>query len=63
LLNDVPKLIMWGMRDFVFDRHFLAEWERRFPDAEVHRYSRAGHYVLDDEREAIIQRTREFLKS
>ena len=23
--------------DFVFDRHFLDEWTRRFPKAKVHR--------------------------
>ena len=36
------------MHDFVFDRHFLAEWERRLPHAEVHRFLDAGHYVLED---------------
>jgi len=25
-----PMLICWGELDFVFDRHFLAEWQRRF---------------------------------
>ena len=47
-LADVPMLIGWGMRDFVFDHHFLSEWERRFPDAEVHRFEDAGHYILED---------------
>ena len=41
-------LICWGERDFVFDHHFLAEWRRRFPEAEVHRFPDAGHYVLED---------------
>ena len=27
----VPMLIGWGMKDFVFDGHFLDEWIRRFP--------------------------------
>ena len=43
-----PTLICWGEKDFVFDRHFLAEWERRLPAAEVHRFPDAGHYVLED---------------
>jgi haloalkane dehalogenase len=60
-LQDVPMLICWGMRDFVFDHHFLAEWERRFPRAEVHRYSDAGHYVLEDAAEEIIPRVCQFL--
>lgn len=58
---DVPILIAWGMKDFVFDRHFLAEWARRFPRAEVHRFPEAGHYVLEDEGDRIIPLVRAFL--
>jgi haloalkane dehalogenase len=57
----VPTLVCWGMRDFVFDRHFLAEWERHLPRAEVHRFPDAGHYVLEDEREGIINLVQDFL--
>jgi cis-3-alkyl-4-acyloxetan-2-one decarboxylase len=46
--RDRPMLIGWGMKDVVFDRHFLAEWERRFPEATVLRFPDAGHYVLED---------------
>jgi haloalkane dehalogenase len=60
-LRDVPMLICWGMRDFVFDQHFLAEWERRFPAAEVHRFADAGHYVLEDAAEEIIPLVRQFV--
>jgi len=41
------------MKDFVFDHHFLEEWIRYFPAAEVHRFSRAGHYLFEDEVDAI----------
>ncbi|MFO0945454.1 MAG: alpha/beta fold hydrolase [Planctomycetota bacterium] len=47
-LKDVPMLICWGERDFVFDGEFLGEWERRFPAAKVHRFADAGHLVLED---------------
>lgn len=46
--TEVPKLICWGMQDWVFDHHFLTEWERRCPEAEVHRFDDAGHYILED---------------
>ncbi len=46
--TDKPALICWGMRDFVFDKHFLAVWEERWPHAEVHRFDTCGHYVLED---------------
>jgi haloalkane dehalogenase len=60
-LAGVPTWIGWGMKDFVFDHHFLAEWVRRFPGAEVHRFDRAGHYVLEDEGEQIVPLVRAFL--
>lgn len=59
--RSVPMLICWGEKDFVFDRHFLAEWQRRFPQAEVHRIADAGHYVLEDAAEEIIPWIRRFL--
>ena len=46
----------------VFMLDYLAEWMRRFPDAEVHRFSDAGHYVLEDVPEIIIPRVADFLK-
>jgi haloalkane dehalogenase len=62
-LAGVPTLIAWGMKDFVFDHHFLAEWVHCFPDAEVHRFARAGHYVLEDEAEQIVPLVRTFLSA
>ncbi|MCX5794633.1 MAG: alpha/beta fold hydrolase [Elusimicrobia bacterium] len=59
--QDHPMLICWGEKDFVFDRHFLAEWVRRFPKAEVHSFRDAGHYVLEDAGEQIIPLVKDFL--
>jgi haloalkane dehalogenase len=61
LLRDKPMLICWGMRDFVFDADFLAQWTQHFPAAEVHRYADAGHYVLEDAGEEVGLRVEEFL--
>jgi haloalkane dehalogenase len=60
--GDLPMLICWGEKDFVFDRDFLAEWRRRFPAAEVHAFAGAGHYVLEDAGEEVIPLVRDFLK-
>jgi haloalkane dehalogenase len=62
-LRDVPMLICWGEQDFVFDRHFLEEWVRRFPNAEVHRFADAGHYVLEDALEDVIPLIRRFCQA
>ena len=60
-LRDRPALICWGEQDFVFDHHFREEFERRFPDAEVHRFDDAGHYVLEDAGDAIAGLVRAFV--
>jgi haloalkane dehalogenase len=57
-----PTLICWGERDFVFDRDFLAQWLKRLPGAEVHSFPGAGHYVMEDECEAIIGLVKAFLR-
>jgi cis-3-alkyl-4-acyloxetan-2-one decarboxylase len=59
--RNVPMLICWGEQDFVFDRHFLDEWRRRFPEAEVHAFADAGHYILEDCRAEIVPLIQAFL--
>ncbi len=59
--RDLPMLICWGERDFVFDRHFRAEWERRFPEATVQSFADAGHYILEDAAEEVIPLINAFL--
>jgi haloalkane dehalogenase len=58
--KDHPMLIIWGERDWCFTTAFLAEWQRRFPQAGVHRIPDAGHYVVEDAHEHIIPWVREF---
>ena len=58
---DRPKLIFWGMRDFCFNQVFLDKWLRLCPEATVHRFDDAGHYVLEDAHERIIPQIRTFL--
>ncbi len=60
-LSDTPVLLPWGMKDFVFDHHFLERFVALVPHAEVHRYPEAGHYVLEDAADALIPLIAEFL--
>lgn len=59
--RDRPVLILWGGRDFCFDRSFLKTWQRIFPEARVHVFEDAGHYVVEDAHERILPMVREFL--
>jgi len=60
-LKSIPMLILWGEKDFVFDMDYLAEWRRRFPNAEIHSFADAGHYVLEDATDEVIEKMRVFL--
>lgn len=57
-----PTLILWGDRDFVFDHHFLREWQKFLPAAEVHHFPNAGHYVLEDAGTEILPLIHDFFE-
>lgn len=59
-LRTIPRLILWGDQDFVFDHHFLNEWKKIWPDAQFTQFAKAGHYLLEDEPVGVIQRIEEF---
>lgn len=62
-LRNHPMLILWGADDFCFtERDFLPEWQKRFPQAQVHVLQNAGHYVVEDAHERIAPLMLEFLK-
>ncbi len=62
VFRKTPTLILWGDKDWVFDHHFLNEWQRILPAAEVHRFPEAGHLVLEDAGEEILPIMRGFFE-
>ncbi|MFA6987074.1 MAG: alpha/beta fold hydrolase [Arenimonas sp.] len=58
---DRPAFIGWGLRDFVFDQHFLEGFQRALPNAEQHVFGDAGHYVLEDKAAILTPAIRSFL--
>ncbi len=62
-LQHIPMMICWGAKDWVFDDHFLTQWQQHFPKAEVHRFPDVGHYILEDAWEEILPLVRNFLTS
>jgi haloalkane dehalogenase len=61
-LDRHPVMICWGLKDFVFDHHFLSAFREAFPNAEVHEFPDCGHYVLEDAAEEIIPLVKRFLE-
>ena len=60
--KNTPMLICWGMKDFVFTGAFLEQWRARFSGAEIHAFTDAGHYLLEDAADGVIPIMRQFLK-
>jgi haloalkane dehalogenase len=64
MFRQYPMLIAWGDKDPIFTtKHFLAEWKRRFPNAQVHIFKDAGHYILEDAHERVLPLIIQFLNS
>jgi haloalkane dehalogenase len=65
-INDIfkrPAIVLWGAHDFVFDRDYFLEWQRRLPGIETHWFDDAGHYLLEDIPDKIISHIKEFLRN
>lgn len=61
--RETPTLVCWGMRDFVFDASFLNQWREELPQAEIHEFEDAGHYVLEDAGGRIVPLIGDFLNA
>ena len=56
-----PVFYGWGLRDFVFDRHFLDTFRAHLPATEEYVFHDAGHYVLEDKADVLVPAIRRFL--
>lgn len=55
-----PTLIVWGANDSIFPADGARAFLRDLPDAELHLLD-TGHFALEDKRDEIIPRMRDFL--
>lgn len=61
--KNIPVLICWGKKDFVFDINFYNEWKKYFPNAECHLFENYGHYILEDSQGEIENIIENFLNN
>jgi pimeloyl-ACP methyl ester carboxylesterase len=59
---DVPVLLVWGMRDPVFQPVFLEQWQELFPRARTVELADASHFLVEDEPEAVTGAIASFLR-
>ena len=60
-LADKPVQLIWGMKDWCFNTVCLERFKQHFPDARSLEISDAGHYVMEDARDEVIQGIQHFL--
>jgi cis-3-alkyl-4-acyloxetan-2-one decarboxylase len=58
----VPVLLVWGMRDPVFQPVFLDQWRELFPGAETIELADASHFLVEDDPAAVTAAIEGFLR-
>jgi cis-3-alkyl-4-acyloxetan-2-one decarboxylase len=59
----IPKLLIWGMKDWCFTPWFLEQFQKFWPDAQVLKLPAAGHWVVEDAPHEVRDRVLEFLST
>jgi len=60
MFRDIPICIVWGMKDWCFNKDFLARWLLYFPQASLLELNNTGHYILEDSPDEVITFIRRF---
>ncbi|MCA9262717.1 MAG: alpha/beta fold hydrolase [Planctomycetales bacterium] len=61
-LPERPVQLVWGMRDWCFTPQCLEQFIEIFPQAAVHRIADAGHWVIEDSPDEIVEVVGAFLE-
>ena len=61
-LKTTPAII-WGMKDFCFDKTFLDTWIKIYPEAKVFELHEASHYLFEDAAKEIIESMLQIINS
>ena len=61
-LRDKPVLLVWGGKDFCFNRGFYDRWLEIFPNAKATYLDEVGHYLLEDAFEQVTPLVEQFLQ-
>ena len=59
---DVPVLLVWGMRDPVFQPIFLDQWREVYPRAETAELPDASHFLVEDDPDRVTAAIERFLR-
>ena len=60
-LQDIPALLLWGMKDPLFDQAYLDRWRALFQQAQVVQYPDTGHFVQEEQTTALVPPIHDFM--
>jgi pimeloyl-ACP methyl ester carboxylesterase len=58
---NVPVLLIWGLRDRVFQPVFLEQWHELFPAAQTVELEDAGHFLVEDRPDDVTEALASFV--
>ena len=61
-LSDWPIQLIWGMKDWCFRPECLRRFQQHWPQARVKEIGTAGHYVLEDAPDQVLDIVNQFLQ-
>ena len=62
-LESLPIKLIWGMKDWCFRPECLDRLVQHWPRADVTKFENGGHYIVEDEPEAVVSLVRDFLSA
>ncbi len=62
LLNDKPKILIWGMKDRIFPPKIIEVWNKIYPGTKCYEIENAGHFLQEDAPDEIIEIIKDFIK-
>lgn len=60
-IQDIPALLMWGMKDPSFKERELGRFERLFKSHKTFRFANVGHYVQEETKGELVPIIDEFM--
>jgi haloalkane dehalogenase len=60
-LTAIPRMMVWGMKDWCFTPVCLERFLTHWPDAQVKRLADVGHYVMEDDPDSVIEAIEELM--
>lgn len=62
VLKEKKTIFVWGMKDIAFREKELKRWMETFPEANVKRFEKVGHFVAEENPEGLIREMRSAFK-